>query len=105
MKLRLPHWLPHWREWINPIPFAALCLILLFGWYTIFGDQGVLQWRQLYLTKQDLMRTERDLSQQLQHLEQETQRLQDPAYLEPIIRRELGYIKPGERLYHFPDGN
>lgn len=78
-------------------------LVLLFGWLIIFGDQGLLTWRTLAEKKNELLREEAALTAKKQLLETETTRLEDPQYLEPVIRRELGYVKPGETVYQFPE--
>ncbi|MBI2342797.1 MAG: septum formation initiator family protein [Deltaproteobacteria bacterium] len=90
-----------WREWINPIPLAALALMALFGWYIIFGDQGLLTLRRLRGTKQSMLQTEQALTHRLEALHEETGRLQDPGYLEILLRKELGYVRPGETVYQF----
>ncbi|MBI4237442.1 MAG: septum formation initiator family protein [Deltaproteobacteria bacterium] len=99
----LRHILGSWREWINPIPLAALALSLIFGWYIVFGDQGLVRLRQLRHTEGELRQRELALSSRLQTLAQEKVRLDDPDYLELIIRRELGYVRSGELIYQFPE--
>ncbi len=92
-----------WRDWINPIPLIALALILLFGGLMIFGDEGLLTLRRLTQTRHQLLKKEQELTHRLDRLHTETDRLQDPEYLESLVRKEFGYVKPGETVYQFPD--
>lgn len=101
----LPTWLGQWRQWFNPIPFAAFVLVLITGWYMVFGDQGLLMLRQLRITQAELLNAEQAGVHRLHQLSEESERLKDPAYLEPIIRRDLGYVKPGEVVYQFPESD
>lgn len=104
--LRLPSFaLPKLREWFTPLTLTVTAVSLLFGWYIVFGDQGLLMWRRLQHTDRDLRTQEVILSNRLQSLEEEKIHLTDPAYLEPIIRQQLGYVKSGEVVYQFTEQN
>lgn len=103
MRFTFPTWCTSWREWINPIPIVVVCVSLIFGWQLIFGDQGLLTWRSLARTKADLDAKERAHQTTLRNLQEEATRLEEPAYLEVIIRQELGYVKPGETVYQLPE--
>lgn len=92
-----------WREWINPIPLVAIGLILFFGWLMIFGDEGLLTLQQLRQTERQSLKKEQELTHRLDRLHTEIERLKDPAYLEVLVRKEFGYVKPGETVYQFPD--
>lgn len=96
-------WIDAWRDWINPIPMLAILLTLVFWWLLIFGDQGLLTWRGLAEKRRELIDQQTRLTEKQRQLEEEMQRLQDPHYVEPIIRRELGYVKPGETVFQFSD--
>ncbi len=91
-----------WREWINPIPLAAIGLILIFGWLMIFGDEGLLTLQRLAQTERTLLKTEQELTHRLERRHTEIERLKDPVYLEMLVRKEFGYVKPGETVYQFP---
>lgn len=93
----------NWREWVNPVPIVALLVLIFFGWHIIFGDQGLLTWSKLKLTYKGLNSQERHLITRLRYLKVEAERLDDPEYLEPLIRKELGYVKPNETVYQFED--
>lgn len=105
MKLPFSNRLGSWREWFNPLPIAVIGLVLLFCWLLVFGDQGILTWSQLARKKTELANEETRLTQKLKDLETETKRLEDPKYLEPIIRKELGFVRPGETVFQFPEEN
>lgn len=105
MKLPFSNWIGSLRDWFNPIPIAVICIVLLFCWLLVFGDQGILTWRQLAHKKTGLADEEAHLTQKLRDLETETKRLEDPKYLEPIIRKELGFVRPGETIFQFPEEN
>lgn len=92
-----------WRNWINPISLIAIGLVGCFGWLMILGDQGLLNWARLLHTKTALLETERTLAGKLEGLEQERERLHDPRALEPIIRKELGYVRSDELVFQFPE--
>jgi cell division protein FtsB len=96
-------WFRSWRDWINPIPLAAIALFLIFGWYMTFGDEGLLTLRRLAQTKDSLLHDEQALTHRLQELHHETRRLRNPAYLEILLRKEYGYVKEGEQVFQFPE--
>jgi len=50
-------------------------------------------------TKHRLVQQIKESKTKIELLKQEKIRLSNPAYLESIIRRELGYIKDGEVVY------
>ena len=103
MRRELPEWIRDWRSWFNPIPLAALLIVLLTGWYMVFGDQGLLMLKQLQNTQRHLEQSEQLGHQRLEQLTEEAKLLKDPRYLEPLIRAELGYVKPGEVVYQFSE--
>lgn len=85
------------RWWLLGIPALAA----LGGWYTIFGDQGIITMRTLRAQLRGAQREEGQLRDRVQQLTTEQTRLKDPQYLEQVVRRELGYVRPGERIYLF----
>jgi cell division protein FtsB len=93
----LTDWLRRWRTWFNPIP------VVIFMWLLIFGDQGLVMLHQLQETKTSLTTKAAKQKQHLEELQVESERLHDPKYLEPVIRRKLGYIRPGETVYQFTE--
>lgn len=67
---------------------------------------GLAPARRAYEQRQQLD-AERDKLQELvaenEALEFRLQRLQDPAYVEKLVREELGLARPGDRVFVLPD--
>jgi cell division protein FtsB len=88
--------------------FTPLRLIILLGVgiflaFLILGDQGVLQLNKLLVMKNDLTRQRDDLNADIERLTKEKELLHNPRNLELVIRKELGFIKPGEIVYQIKD--
>ena len=70
----------------------------------IAGDNGLLT---LLKARRDAMATEQSLArarQDNEHRREEARRLrEDPTAIEELARRELGLIKPGEKLFIIRD--
>jgi cell division protein FtsB len=88
------------REWLSLILGAILIVLLL---SCIWGplsphDLGVLQQhrRALEARRAELVVQNAELGTSVQKLRT------DRRYLEHLIRRELGYTRPGELVYRFP---
>lgn len=86
---------------------VVLYLLLFVG---IAIGSGVFFWRSReeyqHLRKAEQMAQVRLAEAQQKLKEQETvlERLRnDPAYVEMVIRRHLGYAKPGEKIFLFSD--
>ena len=79
----------------------ALFFVVLAGIiaFTIFGDSGLYQLHSLYKSKHKLNYQINENRTKIELLENEKVRLNNPSYLESIIRKELGYIKEGEVVY------
>ncbi|MBI4366232.1 MAG: septum formation initiator family protein [Deltaproteobacteria bacterium] len=103
MRWHRPTWLPPWRKWAHPLPLAILGLTLAFAWFIICGDQGLITWRGLAATHDALLAQETQLAERLQELEAAAKRFEEPKMLEPIIRRELGLVRPDETVFQFPE--
>ena len=78
------------------------CVVLAID--ALVGDKGVLQ---MMKKRDDVRALERDVATakaENSRLWREIQRLKnDPAALEELARRDLGMIKPGEKLYIIKD--
>ncbi|MCX8118189.1 MAG: septum formation initiator family protein [Desulfobacterota bacterium] len=80
---------------------------LLFGFFTFFGEKGLLH---LIRLKKELARIREmnlKLSEENEKLKEEIRRLRnDKGYIEEVARKELGLVKEGELLYQFdlPEG-
>lgn len=79
-----------------------LFLVLIFGFFTFFGDKGILHLvrlqKELARIKEANARTE----EENRKLREEVKRLQyEKRYIEEIARKELGMVKEGEVIYQF----
>ena len=88
------------RMWLNLILAAVLVLLVISCWMAPLGPRDLALLRdhrtRLEATRDRLVADNRALAQQ-------TQRLQsDDAYLQRLIRRELGYARGDELVYRFP---
>jgi cell division protein FtsB len=78
---------------------AALSVAAGLYFVDIHEQYALLKARQLQDVRR-LEEAERILAEQQRTLD----RLQhDPAYVERVIRRNLGYAKPDEAIFHFPN--
>jgi cell division protein FtsB len=88
------------RAWLNLLLAAVLVLLVISCWVAPMGP------RDLALLREHGARLEvvRDrLIAQNSALAARTQRLQsDDAYLQRLIRRQLGYARDDELVYRFP---
>ena len=72
--------------------------------WACFGDRGVLR-NQVLLAEVEAREVRlADRRATIGHLRSEIERMRsDPLVQERWIREELGYVKPGEVVYYFPD--
>ncbi len=76
---------------------AALVLGLVLCWIYL---PSVARYRELKAEKEQLDKKIRAIDEQIKILSDERHLLQtDVAYLEKVIREELGFVKPGEIVY------
>jgi cell division protein FtsB len=99
VKQRLVTWLKGVISFIRPIHLIALGGLIVFFWFLIMGDQGIYRLRQLLQLRTNLEAQHKQLARELDEKERERRMLEDPKRLEQIIRKELGYIKPGEVIF------
>lgn len=79
----------------------GICLaVLSFLWFAIFGDQGLYQLHKSIKLKKELREDIVRLKDRIEHLKQNKKLLNDKDHLELVIRQELGYVKPGEVVFH-----
>ncbi|MGB9885783.1 MAG: FtsB family cell division protein [Moorellales bacterium] len=75
-----------------------MLLLLILGYCLVLSLRS--EW-QIYRLKRELAQVEatrQELLLKRQALEREKQRLNDPVYLEGVVREELGLVRPGEVL-------
>ena len=89
------------REWLS----VVLALILgLFGISLFAGPLGPRDLMELRRHRKMLESKREDLTARNAALRTSVQRLtSDKRYLEHLIRRELGYTRPNELVYKYPD--
>ncbi len=79
-----------------------LFLFLIFGFFTVFGDKGILH---LFRLQKELARIKEaniKIEEENRKLREEVKRLQvEKRYIEEIARKELGMVKEGEVIYQF----
>lgn len=84
---------------VTPIRLIVAAVVVVFFWFFILGDQGINRLRRLLEMKNQLTSERRELNDDIDRLAREKEMLSDPKNLEPVIRSELGYIRPGEILF------
>ncbi len=68
----------------------------------LVGPEGPLDLIMLAHRRAELTRQNAQLASENAELEQEESRLKfDPVYIRKMIRKELGYSRPDEFVYHF----
>ena len=103
MKQRIVTWLKGVYNFIRPVHIIGAIALVVFLWMLIMGDQGLFRLGQLHQLKSDLLDGRQRISDEIDEKAHEKQLLQDPKNLEMIIRKELGYIRPGEIIYQKPE--
>jgi len=84
------------------ILIVILFLVLIFGFFTFFGDKGILHLFRLQKELARVKETNAKTEEENRKLREEVKRLQsEKRYIEEIARRELGMVKEGEVIYQF----
>jgi cell division protein FtsB len=79
-----------------------LFLFLILGFFTLFGDKGVLHLLRLKKEVVRIKEMNAKIEEENRKLRDEVKRLQyEKRYIEEIARRELGLVKGGEIVYQF----
>jgi len=82
--------------------FFILILFLIFGFFTFFGDKGILHLLRLQKEVIRIKEMNAKMEEENRKLKEEVRRLQfEKRYIEEIARKELGMIKEGEIIYQF----
>ena len=88
------------------IVILVLFLFLIFGFFTFFGDKGIIH--LLHLQKELVRVKDANVKIEVENrkLREEVKRLQyEKRYIEEIARKELGMVKEGEVIYQFESPN
>ena len=81
--------------------FLWLGLAILVGFFWVYFP-ALSHYRDLKLDEERISKELTDLDSKIQVLQEERDLLKnDVAYLEKVIREELGLVKPGEIVYKF----
>jgi cell division protein FtsB len=99
MKEKLKNVLSRMVGFWTPIRIAVFAIAALFFWFLAFGDQGLYQLRRLVEIRGNLLFDRQKQNDDIDSHTKEKEMLQDPVNTEMTIRRELGYIKPGEVVF------
>jgi cell division protein FtsB len=88
------------RVWLNLVLGALLVMLMISCWVAPMGPRDLALLRE-HGTRLAVVRDR--LIAENSELAERTQRLQsDDAYLQRLIRRELGYARADELVYRFP---
>lgn len=75
-------------------------VIAAMGLYIVFGHNGVLKYRDMVAIRESYELKISEMDEKINKLQRELELAKkDKAYLENIIRRDLGLQKEGEDLY------
>ncbi len=86
-------------HFLTPVRLIVITSLTAFFWFVVLGDKGIYELRKLSKMKGRLESERRTLGDDIDRLSEEKKNLTDPARLEMPIRKELGYIKPGEVVF------
>lgn len=83
----------------TPTRIGVAVLSGLFFWFLVTGDQGIIKLKRLIEMKSNLRGESEKLNSNIDSLLKKKALLSDPANLELTIRKELGYVRPGEFIF------
>jgi cell division protein FtsB len=84
------------------ILILVLFLFLIFGFFTFFGDKGIIHLLRLQKEWVRIKEANVRIEEENRKLREEVKRLQfEKRYIEEIARKELGMVKEGEVIYEF----
>jgi cell division protein FtsB len=97
-------------RYLSPLPWkhkaivgVGIAALVLCALSAVFGSGGVVHLRRLQAEQAQAEGSAFALAQRNAQLRDHLQRLEtDDAYLEKVVRERLGWIKPGELVYHVP---
>ena len=88
------------------ILILVLLLFLVFGFFTFFGDKGIIHLLRLQQEWSRIKEANAKIEEENRKLREEVKRLQyEKRYIEEIARKELGMVKEGEVIYQFEPPN
>jgi len=88
------------------ILILVLFLFFIFGFFTFFGDNGIMHLLRLQKEWGRIKEANVKIEEENRKLREEVKRLQyEKRYIEEIARKELGMVKEGEVIYQFESPN
>ena len=102
-----------WAQRLKPLMLPALVglLLLYTGDQLLTGERGIVTWRVMKSQLADLGTEVQDIKDDISRLEHHIARLKgvdkpgqrvlgkpDPDFLDELVRRELGFVKAGEKV-------
>jgi cell division protein FtsB len=97
-----------WKQRLKPLVLPSLVALLLLytGDQLLTGERGIVTWRVMKGQLIDLQGNVKDLNDDIARLNRHIERLRglgrgnkpDPDFVDELVRRELGYIKAGDKV-------
>lgn len=84
---------------ISPFYLAIGSVVMFLLYFTVFGNQGMIKLGEINRTNQQMKTEVASLKDQIKERERQILLIDDPVYLESIVRQELGYVKPMEVIF------
>jgi len=86
----------------RPVVYALILTTVLFLFFTVPGDKGLIRSYQLYQEFKDLQEQNVSLKKKNEALAREASMLKENlAYIEHVIIQEMNLVKPGDRIVVF----
>lgn len=84
---------------INPIGILLALYFLIFAWFTVFGEMGLMEYHSLYTTRQEFEERINHTQMEIEKTREIRENIKNPRNMESIIRQELGYVKSNEVVF------
>ena len=84
---------------ISPFYLITSFVSLLLLFFTIFGGQGLIKLGEIKKVNHQMKSEIVSLKDQIKDRERQMKLMEDPVYLETVVRQELGYVKPWEVIF------
>lgn len=96
-----------WRQRLKPLVLPGLVALLLLytGDQLLTGERGIVTWRVMKTQLVSLNGDVQELKDDIARLERHIVRLRgigkggpDADFVDELVRRELGYVRPGDKV-------
>ena len=78
-------------------------VIVIMGVGLVLGDRGLLQMWKIHHLKAGYQEEIARLTQEIAQVNHERSLMRKQAYLERVVRKEMGYIENGETIFLLPE--